>query len=290
MYNTVISAACKAGEWRTALELYDHLLCENGLNPDRTSETLTISALMKGRQFTIAAAIKDKSYIPGEINLCDKVIVPSRTFSSHFSPQMIIELENLTFTSSRSSGAMQWSDIAVQFSESDGIMSLKRDEVAISDGDNDDNDSKEFMKQQVIDSNEWTAKDKMILQTLVPMELKDEKWINQVTTPDGVVGRVSTPEDKVLYQPNTSVDVILKALQTVGRFEVAIELIEKLKVEGIAPTASHYNSAIKACGEVGNWESAVALLDHMTEKNIPRSSVTFSLLTDILWQYWYYFS
>ena len=70
-----------------------------------------------------------------------------------------------------------------------------------------------------------------------------------------------------------------------GRFESAVELLERLEKEGVPLKVSHYNSAMKACGDIGNWEGAVALLDHMVENDVPRSSTTYSLMMNILWEY-----
>ena len=83
----------------------------------------------------------------------------------------------------------------------------------------------------------------------------------------------------------SSIDGILKALSIVGRFESAVQLLENLEKEGVTLKVTHYNSAIKACGDIGNWESAVALLDHMVANNIARSSTTYSLLMNILWEF-----
>ena len=83
----------------------------------------------------------------------------------------------------------------------------------------------------------------------------------------------------------SSIDGILKALNIVGRFESAVDLLEKLENEGVTLKVSHYNSAIKACGEIGNWESAVALLNHMVANDVPRSSTSYSLIMNILWEF-----
>ena len=83
----------------------------------------------------------------------------------------------------------------------------------------------------------------------------------------------------------SSIDGILKALSIVGRFESAVQLLENLEKEGVTLKVTHYNSAIKACGDIGNWESAIALLDHMVANNIARSSTTYSLLMNILWEF-----
>ena len=89
------------------------------------------------------------------------------------------------------------------------------------------------------------------------MQLRDELWAKEVTNPKGVVGRAAKLEDKILLDTqNGSIENILKALRFVGRFEGAIQLLEKLESEGIALKVAHYNSAIKACGEMGNWEAA----------------------------------
>ena len=91
MYNTVLSAVCKAGMWREALDIYDSLLLEANIDPDKTSRSLIISVLMRSRQYTAAAAIKEDEYSPGEYaDMEEEVVVPSRTFSSLLTPQMVI--------------------------------------------------------------------------------------------------------------------------------------------------------------------------------------------------------
>ena len=90
MYNTVLSAVCKAGRWRKALDIYDSLLLEANIDPDRTSKSLITSVLMRSRQYTAASAIKEDEYEPGEYtDMEQEIIVPSRTFSSLLTPQMV---------------------------------------------------------------------------------------------------------------------------------------------------------------------------------------------------------
>ena len=93
MYNTVLSAVCKAGRWREALDIYDSLLLEANIDPDKTSKSLMTSVLMKSRQYTAAAAIKEDEYEPGEYtDMEEEVVVPSRTFSSLLTPQMVCSI------------------------------------------------------------------------------------------------------------------------------------------------------------------------------------------------------
>ena len=101
----------------------------------------------------------------------------------------------------------------------------------------------------------------------------------------GVAGRVAKLEEKLLFEPNGNIDGALKALHFVGRFDTAKGLLERLEMEGIVLKVAHYNSAIRACGDIGNWQAAVSLLNDMHMKSVARNLETYSLLQDILWEY-----
>lgn len=108
---------------------------------------------------------------------------------------------------------------------------------------------------------------------------------NYIYLDKGVAGRVANLEEKLLYQPNAKIDGTLKALQYVGRFDAAKGILNKLESEGIVLKIDHYNSAIRACGDVGNWQAAVSLFQEMYKISMPRNEETYSLLQDILWEY-----
>ena len=110
--------------------------------------------------------------------------------------------------------------------------------------------------------------------------------MDEISNPKGVTGRSANLEDKILLdKQNANIDPILKALRFVGRFESAIELLEKLEKEGLQVKVTHYNSAIKACGEVGNWEAALSLFEQIQTKRVSRDFYTYGILTDILWEF-----
>ena len=49
---------------------------------------------------------------------------------------------------------------------------------------------------------EWAKEDERLVEEMGEMELRDESWARRVTNPEGVVGRVASLEEKLLYQPN----------------------------------------------------------------------------------------
>ena len=71
----------------------------------------------------------------------------------------------------------------------------------------------------------------------------------------------------------------------VGRFKGVLKLFDKIESSGFDLKDSHYNSAIKACGDIGNWSDCLEILNHMKEKGIIPSSLTYDLILDILWQF-----
>ena len=58
-----------------------------------------------------------------------------------------------------------------------------------------------------------------------------------------------------------------------GQGEKAVELINRMRAEGVTPTDKSYSSAINACGNGGRWKQALALL---REASSSRSSSTGS--------------
>ena len=107
----------------------------------------------------------------------------------------------------------------------------------------------------------------------------------RIPVDQGIAGRAAKLEDKLLFHPNANIAAILKALSFVGRFEQAMDLLDKLEKEGVQLKVSHYNSAIKACGEIGNWSSALIIFQRMQETGVSRNASTYHLLQDILWEY-----
>ena len=62
MYNSVLAAFKVEGSgacWREALKIYDDLVSEAAFGPDRTSKAVILAVLMRCKQFSIAAAIRE---------------------------------------------------------------------------------------------------------------------------------------------------------------------------------------------------------------------------------------
>ena len=134
----------------------------------------------------------------------------------------IIELEKLNpdFDEENADGtsSMQWSDVAAKYNskptpENGGLnkdddFDTKNAEVdgtswkVVHDDDDIDGDDTDTDGLSGLKFSEWAKEDEMLVKEMGAMELRDEKWANQVTNPQGVIGRAASLEDKLLYQPN----------------------------------------------------------------------------------------
>ena len=56
----------------------------------------------------------------------------------------------------------------------------------------------------------------------------------------------------------------------------ALELLDEMDAEGIAPTTISFNTAISACTKTADWERALELFRRMETEGVERSTITYT--------------
>ncbi|CAM9950850.1 unnamed protein product, partial [Hapterophycus canaliculatus] len=68
----------------------------------------------------------------------------------------------------------------------------------------------------------------------------------------------------------------MKACGDAGRWEEALALMEGMRRDGTPPMETTYTTAMKACGTAGEWERALELFREMQDMGIPPTEQCFT--------------
>ena len=64
------------------------------------------------------------------------------------------------------------------------------------------------------------------------------------------------------------------------RADIAFQLMDRMKIEEVAPNVHIYNSAISACARCNLWEKGYELFQEMEKVGVPRDVVTYNAVLD----------
>lgn len=64
------------------------------------------------------------------------------------------------------------------------------------------------------------------------------------------------------------------------RADIAFQLMDRMKIEGVTPNVHIYNSAISACARCGLWEKGLELFEEMETAGVARDVVSFNAVLD----------
>jgi len=84
-------------------------------------------------------------------------------------------------------------------------------------------------------------------------------------------------------EPNTiTYNAAISACGQGGQWERALPLLEGMKERGLEPDIITYSAAISACGKDGQWERALALLEEMKKRGLEPNNITYSAIIEAL--------
>jgi pentatricopeptide repeat protein len=64
------------------------------------------------------------------------------------------------------------------------------------------------------------------------------------------------------------------------RADIAFQLMDRMKLEDVAPNVHIFNSAISACARCNLWEKGYDLFKEMEQAGVPRDVVTYNAVLD----------
>lgn len=72
----------------------------------------------------------------------------------------------------------------------------------------------------------------------------------------------------------------MSCMEKCCRADIAFQLMDRMKIEGVAPNVHIYNSAISACARCNLWEKGHELFQEMDEVGVARDVVTYNAVLD----------
>jgi pentatricopeptide repeat protein len=72
----------------------------------------------------------------------------------------------------------------------------------------------------------------------------------------------------------------MSCMEKTHRADIALQLMDRMKIEGVAPNVHIYNSAISACARNGLWEKGLELFNEMEELGVARDVVSYNAVLD----------
>ena len=72
----------------------------------------------------------------------------------------------------------------------------------------------------------------------------------------------------------------MSCMEKTHRADIALRLMDQMKIEGIAPNVHIYNSAISACARNGLWEKGLELFNEMEKRGVARDIVSYNAVLD----------
>ena len=72
----------------------------------------------------------------------------------------------------------------------------------------------------------------------------------------------------------------MSCMEKCCRADIAFQLMDRMKLEGVSPNVHIYNSAISACARCNLWEKGYELFREMDEVRVTRDVVTYNAVLD----------